>query len=134
MDPGSRVAPPRLAGRQDAFAFSTDLPPGTAGPLGRHVDARLSIERDRLVLQWVPHFHSGTPVGTPPLDDVLLAGVSRLEFSYLYPEGAGRHGWSDEWSEPFLPRLVRTRVTFARAGQMPWPDIVAEPLQDRPGE
>ena len=135
MDPGSRITPPRVIGSQDVFAFTTELPAGVGGPVERHVDVSLSLEPGgRLVLRWVPHIHSGTPVTATPLGDVLLTGLGRLQFSYLYPEGAARHGWSDQWSEPFLPRLVSVCLSFANDDRQPWPDIVAEPLQDRTNE
>ncbi len=135
MDPGSRIAPPSVRGSQDVFDFTTELPAGVGGPLGRHVDVSLALEPGgRLVLHWVAHVHSGTRVAASPLGDVLLTGLGRLQFSYLYPQGAAGHGWSDQWSEPFLPRLVRVRLSFADGERQPWPDIVAEPVQDRPSE
>ena len=135
MDPGSRIAPPRVTGSQDVFAFTTDLPAGVEDPVARHVDVSLSLEPGgRLVLRWVPHIHSGIPVTASPLGDVLLTGLGRLQFTYLYPNGAARQGWSDQWSEPFLPRLVRVDLSFADDDRQPWPAIVAEPLQDRTNE
>ena len=132
IDPGSRVAAPRLLGTRNSFAFTTDLPVGAANPLGRHVDAALSRDGGRLVLHWTPHLHSGRPTTAAPREDVLLTGVASVQFSYLYPEGATGHGWNDAWSEPYLPRLVRIHLGFAETDARHWPDIVAEPVQSRP--
>ena len=132
MDPGSRNAAPHPVGTSDSFAFTTELPRGAASPFARLVDARLSLERGRLLLRWAPHVHSGSPVAVTPAADVLLTGIARIEFSYLAPDLAGGGSWSGQWAEPYLPRLVRIHVAFAKTDPRHWPDIVAEPRQDRP--
>ncbi len=132
MDPGSRNAAPHPVGTPKSFAFTTDLPPGAANPFARHVDASLSLERGRLLLRWAAHLHSGVPVSVTPAADVLLTGVTRVEFSYLAPDVASGGSWREQWTEPYLPRLVRIHIGFAKTDPRHWPDIVAEPRQDRP--
>ena len=135
MDPGSSAAAPQAAGTATSFSFVTDLPPGSLDRFARHADVRLLIDGShRFVLRWTQHLHSGSPVAATPSEDVLLDGVQTLQFSYLYPAGASSQGWTDRWSEGYLPRLVRLHIGFPENDARHWPDIIAEPAQDRPRE
>jgi general secretion pathway protein J len=135
MNPGSTTTPPQITGAKASFSFTTDLPAGAAGEFARPVDARLFVDRERrLVLRWIPHFHSRDPVAATPSENVLLTGVDAIQFSYLYPAGTVGHGWTEQWSEAYLPRLVKVHLSFSDGDAHRWPDIIAEPAQDRPRE
>ena len=62
---------------------------------------------------------------------MLLTGVARLEFSYLQPAGGAAEGWAEQWTEPYLPRLVRIHLAFPPGDPRQWADILAEPAEDR---
>ena len=135
MDAGSNATPPQLTGVAASFSFATDLPSGVLDRFARHADVRLFIDGAQgFVLRWTPHLHSADAVAATPSEDVLLVGVATLHFSYLYPTGASGQGWTDRWSEPYLPRLVRLRIGFPEGDRRHWPDIIAEPAQDPPRE
>ena len=133
MDPGSKTKAPRPVGTQDAFAFVTELPTSAGGAFAQPVDVSLSLGSDgRLLLRWSADMHSGNPIVASQHEDVLLAGVSTLQFSYLDPDRG--KGWTDAWSAPRLPRLVRIRLGFGAKDVRRWPDIVAMTVLDRPVE
>ncbi len=135
MDPGSAGASPRVNGSRSQFAFTTDLPEAAGNALQRHVDASLLVTpAHALLLRWTPHTHTLAGAAPPPSDAALLTGVSAIRFAYLYPVGAKNSGWTETWSEGYLPRLVRIHLDFPASDPRRWPDIEAEPVQDRPRE
>lgn len=132
MDPGSVDEPPHVSGSRSRLAFTTDLPQA-ASLQHRHADVAIFVSAAHtLLLRWRPHMH--TLAGVPPAssDAVLLSGVDDLQFSYLYPDGSNGSGWTDQWSETYLPRLVRIHLGFPQASLRRWPDIIAAPVEDRP--
>ena len=133
MDPGSQNDPPTLSGNHAAFSFTTDLPAGLGDGVYRHVDVTLAVDDvHRLVMRWTPHLHVRERQASPAWSEsTLLAGMDSVRFSYLYPSGSGHVGWSEVWAHSSLPRLVRIHLDFPDGGRY-WPDIVAEPMQDRP--
>jgi general secretion pathway protein J len=135
MDPGSTRTPPQLTGSRTSFSFTTELPTGAVDGATRLVDARIFVgDAQHLILRWTPHLHSRVPVAATPLEKVLLTGVDSIQFSYFYPSGAPNHGWTEQWSENYLPRLVRVHLTFSDGDAQRWPDMIMEPAQDRPLE
>jgi general secretion pathway protein J len=135
MDPGSSATPPQLTGSRASFSFTTKLPAGAMDRPTRSVDARLFVaEGQRLVLRWTPHLHSRDIVAATPAENILLTGVDAIQFSYFYPWGAASRGWTEQWSEAYLPRLVRVHLTFSDGDTQRWPDMILEPAQDRPRE
>jgi hypothetical protein len=135
MDPGSSRTPPQLTGTRTSFSFTTELPTsGVNGIIGL-VDARLFVgEGRRLILRWTPHLHSQTRIAATPSEKILLTGVDAVHFGYFYPSGAASHGWTERWSESYLPRLIRVHLIFSDGDTKRWPDMVMEPAQDRPRE
>ena len=135
MDPGSAVTPPSVVGSRSQFAFTTDLPEAAGDALQRHANVAIVLDpAHTLLLRWTRHTHALTSGAPPPSEAVLLTGVSAIRFGYLYPAGAKGSGWTDTWSEDYLPRLVRIHLAFVEADPRHWPDIVAEPARDRPRE
>lgn len=134
MDPGSQTDPPQLRGNHAAFSFTTDLPAGVGDGVYRHVDVTLAVNAaHRLVMRWTPHLHVRERGASPAFSEAtLLAGMDAIRFDYLYPSGSGGVGWSEAWAGSYLPRLVRIQLDFPKGGGLYWPDIVAEPAQDRP--
>jgi prepilin-type N-terminal cleavage/methylation domain-containing protein len=135
MDAGSTATPPQLTGTGTSFSFTTELPAGAVETFTRRVDVRLFVGKERqLILRWTPHLHSGDPVAATPSENVLLKDVDTVQFSYFYPLGAAGHGWTEQWSEPYLPRVVRIHLSFSDGDAQRWPDMIMEPAQDRPRE
>ncbi len=135
MDPGSAATPPRVNGDRFQFVFTTDLPEAAGDALQRHADVALLVgPAHTLLMRWTPHTHALAAVPLPPSEAALLTGLSAIRFEYLYPVGAKGSGWTETWSEDYLPRLVRIHLAFPEADPRHWPDIVAEPAQDRPRE
>ncbi len=135
MDPGSAVNPPQVSGSHSQFAFTTDLPEAAGNAPQRHADVAIALDpAHTLLLRWTPHTHTLARAAPPLSQAVLLTGVSAIRFDYLYPAGTKGTGWTETWSEEYLPRLVRIHLAFAEADRRHWPDIVAEPAQDRPRE
>lgn len=133
MDPGSLADAPRVAGAADRLAFTTDLPEA-AGALQRHVDVALFVDpTHHLQMRWAAHLHQRGGTAAPGAA-TLLEGVQGVRFAYLRPAGSGGSGWAAAWSEGYLPRLVRIQLAFPPGDRRHWPDIVAEPAQDRPRE
>ncbi len=135
MDPGSATNPPRLHGSRSEFTFTTDLPEAAGDPLQRHVDvALLMTPAHVLLMRWTPHTHTLGGTAAASSDTAMLTGLSAIHFQYLYPAGAKNSGWTETWSADYLPRLVRIHLDFPASDPRHWPDIVAEPAQDRPRE
>jgi len=135
MDPGSAVTPPRVSGSRSQLAFTTDLPEAAGGPLQRHADVAIFVDSAHtLLMRWTPHTHTVERAAPPPSQTALLNGLFAVRFEYFYPAGAKGVGWTETWSEDYLPRLVRIRLEFPAGDPRHWPDIVAEPAQDRPRE
>ena len=71
-----------------------------------------------LVLRW----RSQMPETSGNAEETLLEHVAGLRLSYHTA-----NGWSERWSEPGLPKLVRVQVTFANDDIRSWPDMIAAP-------
>jgi general secretion pathway protein J len=120
-----QAAPDKLTGRPDGFAFTTFLPEG-AGLADPLADAALVVTPEGLVLRWRPH-PAGPALGLPAAarTEILLAGVTGLDVSYLAGQPNGSVAWSPIFSGGGLPLLIRLHLTLA--GQKTWPDIVVAP-------
>lgn len=135
LDPGTSTDGDTVAGGQHVLVFRSPLrlagsskpdSPPTDGLL----DLRLSVDAGhRLVLTWVPHRHV-IPTGPAPKphDEALMTGVDRIELSY-FAEGA----WHTRWRQPAPPALIRIRIVFPDGDPRHWPDIVAAPIREQPG-
>lgn len=130
MDPGTRADPPRIAGTEARFTFTSTLPIGADGGVA---DMLLAVDgRNRFVLRWTPHLHAvrtGPP--PPPHSEVLLSGVERVQFAYWLPEEAGGR-WVRDWTARRLPALVRIRIVFPVGDRRHWPEIVAASVRANP--
>lgn len=136
IDPGIGRNPMMIDGRSDRFHFQSRLP-AAISVLTRHAEMTLLVDdRHRLVLRWKPSPHE-TPFGAPPsdTDTVLLDKIDRIEIAYWAPrDGDGQpRGWRDEWDTPYLPSLVRIRLTFPDGDRRHWPEILVAPLLDQRG-
>ncbi len=135
MDPGNLGEAPNVGGSADRLAFTTDLPEAAAGRSQRHADVALFVDpAHRLRLRWAAHLHQRGGVAAESAESTLLEGVAAVQFTYLYPAGSGGNGWAPDWAEHYLPRLVRIHLAFLPGDGRHWPDVVAEPAQDRPRE
>ena len=136
IDPGGGRTPLVIEGKGDSFHFQSRLPAAVA-LLTRHAEMTLLLDDDhRLILRWKPALHE-IPFDDPPddTDTVLLDKVDKLEIAYWAPDdGSGQpSGWRDEWNTPYLPFLVRLRLTFADGDRRHWPTMIVAPLLEQPG-
>jgi|HubBroStandDraft_1064217.scaffolds.fasta_scaffold00150_34 general secretion pathway protein J len=136
IDPGAGRNPIHIEGRSDHFRFQSRLPTAVA-LLTRHADMTLLVDdKQRLVLRWRPVLHETSFVDPPdPTDTVLLDKVAKVEFAYWAPDdGSGQPpGWRDDWPAPYLPFIIRLRVTFPEGDRRHWPAIMVAPLLEQPG-
>ncbi|MGI4747393.1 MAG: type II secretion system protein [Janthinobacterium lividum] len=135
LDPGTSTDGDTVAGAQHVLVFRSPLrlagsgkpdAPQTDGLL----DLRLSVDAGhRLILTWLPHRHV-IPTGPAPKshDEVLLTGVDRIDISYF-----ADRGWHTRWRQPGPPALIRIRIVFLEGDPRHWPDIVAAPIREQPG-
>ena len=115
IDPGGGRTQMQIEGKSDSFHFISRLPRAVA-LLTRQADMTLLLDDDhRLILRWKPALHE-IPFDDPPddTDTVLLDKVDKLEIAYWAPDDGGGQpaGWRDDWSSPYLPFLVRLRISF----------------------
>ncbi len=127
MDPGTRSDPPKVAGTQARFAFTSALPLMADG---ESADMLLMVDpAHRLSLRWTPHLHAKrTAPPPPPRTEELLGGIERAQFAYWRPSPGGG-SWVGTWDGKSLPALVRIRIVFPEGDRRHWPDIVAAPLR-----
>lgn len=130
MDPGTARDGAGFQGSAGRLAFVSELP-AASGLAVRHADIALGLDgARRLVLRATPR-PPGKPFGPPPLpiEEELLRGVDRVEFSYLARDAGA--GWASAWSGKELPFMIRLRVVFPPGDRRHWPDIVASPRRER---
>lgn len=124
LDPGLDQPRANLTGAAHRLEFATSLPaPLTDGePLA--VTAALDLDgQQRLILSWLPAPHARRLAPAPtPTRSVLLSGVTRLDISYLGP-----NGWQPDWSDTATPRLIKLQLAFLSPGRS-WPAIVVAPM------
>ncbi|MEA2756969.1 MAG: ral secretion pathway protein [Aliidongia sp.] len=135
-EPGNGRSPVHIEGKEDHFRFQSRLPVAVA-LVTREADMTLMVDdQQRLILRWRPSLHE-LPFEEPPepTDTVLLEKVDKLEFAYWAPDDGSGHppGWRDEWLAPYLPTIIRLRVTFPKGDQRHWPAILIAPLVEQPG-
>lgn len=132
-DPGSANVPAEIAGTSRTLRFVTDLR-GEAGPAVAGL-AEVAVGVDaghKLVLRWTPFLHAQRLSGAPaPSDHALLDGVDHVEFAYWGHRGSEPDKWSDTWSGPALPALVRIRVAFLPGDSRRWPPLVIAPMRHK---
>ncbi|NPD66200.1 prepilin-type N-terminal cleavage/methylation domain-containing protein [Lichenicola cladoniae] len=135
LDPGTSTDGDTVAGGQHVLVFRSPLRlAGSSKPGDPQTDGllnlRLSVDSGhRLILTWSPYRHV-IPTGPAPKphDDVLMTGVDRIDISY-FAEG----GWHTRWRQPAPPALIRIRIVFPDGDPRHWPDIVAAPVREQPG-
>ena len=136
IDPGGGRSPVQIEGDQEHFHFISRLPSAVA-LLTRRADMTLLVDDDhRLVLRWRPALHETSFVDPPdPTDTVLLDHVDKVEFAYWAPDDGSNQpaGWRDEWNSPYLPFVVRIKISFPDGDKRHFPDILVSPLLEQPG-
>lgn len=136
IDPGTGRNPVHFEGDAHETKFASRLPRAVALDTRRANMALLVDDEKRLILRWSLIRHE-TPLSDPPepKDTVLLDHVDKVEFAYWGPDdGSGMPaGWRDEWKSPYLPFIIRVRVTFAEGDKRHWPAILAAPILEAPG-
>jgi general secretion pathway protein J len=135
IDPGGGRTQIHIEGKSDQFRFQSRLPTAVA-LLSRRADMTLLLNDDhQLVLRWTPLFHETSFVDPPdPTETVLLEHVEKLEFAYWSPDvGSGPAAWQDDWQAPYLPPVIRLRLSFPEGDKRHWPEILVSPLLEQPG-
>lgn len=134
MDPGDASGETRIRGDANSLSFTTDLPLATGLHVTRQADVSLVVDgAHRLVLLWLPHFRVWFGPPRVPERATLLEGVDRLAISYWQPASPGKPGgWLEAWTARDPPALVRIRIIFPPRSPRHWPDLVAQPMRERP--
>lgn len=132
IDPGVEPRPSGFVGRPDGVTFITELPEAAGAVATRRARVTLGVAAGQLVLRWTPEPKAQLLGPPPPVQEaVLLERVARIELAYARGIG-GRGGWTDSWSDPVPPALVRLRVVPADGRRDRWPEILAAPMRTRP--
>ena len=129
MDPGTRRSPPVVLGNSDALSVTTDLGDAAGASNTTIADVEIMVQDSRLLLRWRPAPHVARTA--PPASAstvVVMEGVERIVFQYWGPVGDAPPGWSSQWRQRSLPRLVRIHLEFPPGTARRWPDIVAVPV------
>jgi general secretion pathway protein J len=123
--PSDEAGRPTMVGAASSLTGLTTMRPPGSGLTPIRIEAGLAISGTRLVLRWRP-YHHGDPLRplSPPIETELASNVTRLQLMYQLPSG----GWAASWTNPYLPLLIRVRLTFSGESGERWPDIVAAPL------
>lgn len=125
MHPGRPSQPAPIVAGRASLSFVTMLP----GVAPQRVEAVLLVDdRQRLVLRWRPYSNGRTAQPVDFTETELLRGVSGLALGYWGPDS----GWTESWSAPDLPALIRIRLGTVQPGNRRWPDIIVAPGLDRP--
>ena len=130
MDPGDGTDAAPVSAGPGRLEFITTLPNGVGIDPPRRIEAALLVDpAHRLVLRWRPYLHARRlRPSPPPVETVLLEGVSQLDLSFWRQAG----GWIGSWRSPDLPALVRVRLVFPAGDRRHWPDIVVAPALGPP--
>jgi general secretion pathway protein J len=136
IDPGGGRNPLQIEGDAGQLQFVSRLPDAAALQTRRAEMVLLVDDHHRLVLRWRPLLHE-LRFGDPPdpTDTVLLDKVEKLEIAYWAPDDGSNQpaGWRDDWNSPYLPFIVRLRLTFPKGDRRRWPTISVAPLLEQPG-
>ena len=136
IEPGGGRTPVQIEGDQEQFHFISRLPSAVA-LLTRRADMTLLVDDGhRLVLRWRPALHETSFVDPPePTDTPLLDKVDKVEFAYWAPDDGSNQpaGWRDEWNSPYLPFVVRLKISFPDGDKRHFPTILVSPLLEQPG-
>lgn len=125
MHPGQPDQPAPIVAGPASLSFVTTLP----GLVPQRVEAVLLVDgQKRLLLRWRPYSNARFVRSSGFTDTELMRGVSGLALSYWGSDS----GWTESWSDPNLPGLIRFRLGIVQPGDRQWPDIVVAPGLDRP--
>ncbi len=116
-----------LVGAAHELSFDTVLPPGAPVHWTRRANVTVLVRHHVLVLRWTEQPHASLIGPAPPVhEETLLPGVAGVDFSYRDSTGT----WSNAWTNPELPLLVRIHLAFAAKSAERWPDMLIAPRRD----
>lgn len=127
LQPGNLVpaTEPGLQGDAQRLSITAPAPlaMGGAGLYRYEVTLRPNARgENELVIRWRAQMNDRVRTLASATEEVLLDRVAGWHLSYR-----GATGWTERWSEPGLPQLVRVQVTFAPRDTRTWPDMIAAP-------
>jgi general secretion pathway protein J len=123
-EPSANIA---FKGDAEQLSFIGELPTGLGTT--RRADISIALRKGALVLSWTPHLHE-ISLGPPPSpsETELVANVAHLEIAYWGSTAPDQPAaWQVQWDGSAPPQLVRIRLSFAKADQRHWPDMIAAP-------
>jgi hypothetical protein len=116
IDPGlSNSDPPQFEGGAHAVRFVS----------GNRIIRVRVVSGTGLVLEYSNPFDTITG-GSHIEVSTLLDNVERLDIRYWQPD----KGWTDAWTEPRLPALMRFHVVFPEATKRRAPDVIVAPMRE----
>jgi general secretion pathway protein J len=120
-----------FAGARDRLSLLAPLPDALeSGGMARFtLFIREHEGRGELALAWRPELARESDAGARPREEMLLAGVARLEIAYFgAPRPSDEARWHDRWSEQSaMPELVRISVEFPKGDRRVWPELLIAP-------
>jgi general secretion pathway protein J len=128
MQPPAAPDRPSMKGQADAMQFVSEMPRGAPTEATKLASITVRIDSEhRLMLDWSEQPHAVLIGPKPPVhEEVLLDGVATLAISYRARTGT----WSNSWTTPTLPQLIRIHIGFGTNSTRRWPDIVVAPMRD----
>jgi general secretion pathway protein J len=127
-------SPPAFQGQQDRLSFVTMMPEHLGvGPERMILGLTKVGDGSDLSLEWWPADLGDSPRGVADAlhSRVLVAHVAELRFDYFGQVDPKQPPiWSEAWSAPSLPLLVRVQLRFPDHDTRSWPDLIVRPMID----
>jgi general secretion pathway protein J len=127
-------AGPGFQGEPDRLSFVTLMPEHLGAGFDRMLLALTAAsDGSDLSVEWWPAELGEDPAAARDAlrSRVLLAHVAELRLAYFgTPEPDRPPAWSEVWSQPLLPLLVRVQLRFADQDGRRWPDLIVRPMID----
>jgi general secretion pathway protein J len=121
-------------GERDRLSFVSLMPEHLGvGPERMVLGLTQAGDGTDLRIEWWPADLGDSPDAAPDAlhSRVLLSHLAEIRFAY-FGQVETKHPpiWSDAWSEPSLPLLVRVQVRFPDQDARSWPDLIVRPMID----
>jgi general secretion pathway protein J len=125
---------PAFRGQPDRLSFVTLMPEQLGAGLERMVLTLTKADAGAdLSVEWWPADLGDDPdaLRDAVRSRVLLAHVAELRLTYFgQVEARQPPTWSEVWTQPLLPLLVRVQLGFPDRDVRSWPDLIVRPMID----